>query len=427
MQGARVAAALQVADLIESYGRQGGIVVQFGTRHYGGQPVIFSLGGAWAVGFFRWARAAFQKVYVFESVLEFRAGCALVAGMTSFTKGCMIACLVGLPGFPTRAVDPVAAPAHSRAEARARAYPDFPDTLRRKPLTIWSDGTRMAADLYLPSGADPEEKLPVIVFANGTGGVKRKLPTRMAPHFVAAGYAFVAFDYRGWGESDSKLMMLEPMPDPDADETVTVKARAIRWQMDAADQTYDIQQVISFVAGEPQLDPGRIGLFGTSFGGGLVTWVAAHDARVRCLVAQVPGMGGTKTDAVKQRLYGQATQQARGETEPVPYKTNRPGGKMSRYGHVRYNRAKWVHYDPIKTAHQITAPTLIIDAGADTLMDLRKNGQRLAEILAEQERTVTYHVIPDAPHYAVYKTHFAEVTKMQIAWFDRHLKAPAGN
>ena len=83
--------------------------------------------------------------------------------------------------------------------------------------------------------------------------------------------------------------------------------------------------------------------------------------------------------------------------------------------------------DPIKTAHQITAPTLIIDAGADTLMDLRKNGQRLAEILAEQERTVTYHVIPDASHYAVYKTHFAEVTQMQIAWFDRYLKAPAGN
>ena len=35
------------------------------------------------------------------------------------------------------------------------------------------------------------------------------------------------------------------------------------------------------------MDPTRIGLWGSSYGGGLVTWMAAHDERVKCVVSQV--------------------------------------------------------------------------------------------------------------------------------------------
>ncbi len=90
----------------------------------------------------------------------------------------------------------------------------------------------------------------------------------MGPMFVNNGYVFLAFDYRGWGESESKLLMLEPMPAPDEKGEVTVKARAIRWQMDFADQCADIRAAIAFVAGEPNVDASRIGVTGTSYGGG---------------------------------------------------------------------------------------------------------------------------------------------------------------
>jgi dipeptidyl aminopeptidase/acylaminoacyl peptidase len=328
-----------------------------------------------------------------------------------------ITCLGLLPTF---AADPPIK--NSRAEALARLYPDLPEGIERRTVTIWSDGTRMAADIYLPKGLAADEKVPVIVFANGTGGTKKRLGARLAPRFVPAGYAFAAFDYRGWGESDSKLTMLEPMPEPDADETVTVKARAIRWQMDYPDQTADIRNVIAYVSGEPNIDPERIGLLGTSFGGGLVTWVAAHDRRVKCLVAQVPGMGGFKHEAALDGAYDLNVKQARGETEPIPYKTNRPGGKMSRYGHVRYNRARWITQVPVDVAHRITAPTLIIDAGADTLMDIREHGGKVVQILKDKGTTVKYRIIPDAPHYCVYKSHTDEVVKMEIEWFDTYLK-----
>jgi dipeptidyl aminopeptidase/acylaminoacyl peptidase len=316
---------------------------------------------------------------------------------------------------------------NSRAEALARPYPELPDGIERRSVTIWSAGTRIAADVYLPKGLKPEEKVPVIVFANGTGGTKKKLGARLAPRFVPAGYAFVAFDYRGWGESDSKLQIIGEMPEPDADEVVTVKARAIRWQMDYPDQTEDISNVISFVSKEPNCDPDRIGLLGTSFGGGLVTWVAAHDRRVKCLVAQVPGMGGFKHEGALNGAYDLSVRQARGETEPVPYKTMRPGGKMSKYGQVRYNRARWIGHVPVEAAHKITAPTLIIDAGADALMDIRQHGGKVAQILKEKGTTVKYHVFPDAPHYCVYRTHLDQTVKMEVEWLDRYLKGAASS
>jgi len=311
---------------------------------------------------------------------------------------------------------------HSRAEAKARKYPPLPEGVERRHVTIWSDGTRMAADIYSPKSAKPGEKLPVIVFANGTGGMKRKLPTRMAPHFTAAGYIFVAFDYRGWGESDSRLMMLNEMPDPDADETVTVKARAIRWQLDRVDQCVDIRNVMSYMAGEKNADANRIGLLGTSYGGGLVTWVAAHDKRVKCLIGQVPGMGGGRIAQTEHVSHAMATKQTRGETEPVPYKTNRPGGKMSAYGHMRHNRSRWIGHDPVADAHKITVPTLFIDGGKDELMSLERNAGAVTKILQKKGTIVKYHIIKDMTHYGVYRQNFKQVIDIEIAWFDKYLK-----
>ena len=175
------------------------------------------------------------------------------------------------------------------AQSKAKSLPEGAE---KKAVTIYSDGTKMSGDLYLPPGFQKSDRRPAIVFCSGTAGTKRGTPTQMAPYFLEAGFVFLAFDYRGWGDSDGKLLPVEPLPKPDAKGEVTVKARVVRWQMDFADQTQDIRAAISFLVGEPGVDPERIGILGTSYGGGLVTWVAAHDPRVKCVVAQVPGMGG---------------------------------------------------------------------------------------------------------------------------------------
>src|SRR5262249_56909820 len=132
---------------------------------------------------------------------------------------------------------------------------------------------------------------------------------------------------------------------------------------DVQAQTTDVRNAIAFLAGEPDVDRERIGIFGTSYGGSLVTWTAAYDPRVRCAAMQVPGLGGIRGVPYSRYAYGLMTQQARGETEPVPYEQGAPGGKMAAYSHMRYNVAKDVAFDPFQAARQGEGPQLIHHAG----------------------------------------------------------------
>lgn len=306
--------------------------------------------------------------------------------------------------------------------AQPRSGVALPDGVERREVTIWSDGVRMEGDLYLPKGLKLNEKLPAVLFCAGTGGTKNGTPQRLAPRFVEAGFAFLAFDYRGWGESDSRLMTLEKQPQPDAKGEVTVRARAIRWQMDFADQAMDIRAAISFLAGEPNVDAQRIGIMGSSYGGGLVTWTAGNDPRVKCAVAQVPGMGGGRGPAAEQYAYGLAAKQARAETEPVPFETGKMGGKMARYENMRVNPAKGIGYSAIEAAEKIRVPMLIIDVENEELMDRHQNGERVAEILKKRGVPVAYHVLKGISHYGIYREGFEEATGLELEWFAQHLQ-----
>ncbi|HIG27638.1 MAG TPA: hypothetical protein EYQ50_07485 [Verrucomicrobiales bacterium] len=339
------------------------------------------------------------------------------ATVSRFVMGCLCLSFLVLSGTSV-----LAQQGKTRKQAQARKNRPLDEQVQRKGVTIWSDGTRMLGDLYLPKELKKDERLPTIVFIAGTGGTKKGFPQKLGTLFAMAGYAFLAFDYRGWGESDSKLQMLDPMPEPGKDGMVTVTARAIRWQMDFSDQVADIRNAIAFVSGEPHVDSSRIGILGTSYGGGLTVYVAAHDPRVKASAAQVPGMGGGRGPKAVYRAYVQQTQRSRAEAEPVPYKTGAPGGKMSSYAHMRYNTAKGIGYSAIEAAELIKTPMLIIDAGSEELMDITKNGGLVAKILKKNGVDVTYHIYPDIAHYGIYRERLVDATKMEIEFFDKHLK-----
>jgi alpha-beta hydrolase superfamily lysophospholipase len=95
---------------------------------------------------------------------------------------------------------------------------------------------------------------------------------------------------------------------------------------------------------------------------------------------------------------------------------------MSGYAHMRYNTAKGIGYDPIEAAKKITIPMLIVDAEKEELMDTRKNGKRVAEILKAKGTPVTYRIIKGIGHYGIYREKFLETTKMEVEWFDKVLK-----
>ncbi len=73
-------------------------------------------------------------------------------------------------------------------------------------------------------------------------------------------------------------------------------------------------------------------------------------------------------------------------------------------------------------AEKINVPMLIIDAGMAELFDIRQNGGKVAEILKARGVPVSRHVLPDMSHYGIYREGFEEATRVELEWFDEHLK-----
>lgn len=322
--------------------------------------------------------------------------------------------------FATLSLPAADAPAPAKKKGAPRRPAPLPENVEKRAVVIWSDGTRMAGDLYLPKDRKPEDKFPAIVLCAGTGGTKGGTQARLAPIFASKGYVVLAFDYRGWGMSESQLMAVEPQPKPDAKNELTLKVKALRWQMNYTDQTEDIRAAISFVVGEPNVDKDRIGIWGSSYGGGLVTYMAGTDPRVKCVAAQVPGMGSRPPQAV-MRSYDYLTKQTRAEVEPVPIETGKFTGKMAVYDQMRVNPSKSIGFDAVEAGTHIKVPALFVLAENEELSS-NVNVEKVYEAIKAAGVPAKYHVIKGITHYGVYGEGFDEATKVELEWFGEHLK-----
>jgi uncharacterized protein len=136
----------------------------------------------------------------------------------------------------------------------------------RKDVTIKSAGGRLAGWQYVPEGVSVGDKRPAIVMAHGWSAVKEMYLDDFAARFASGGFLVTVFDYRNFGGSDG-----EP-----------------RAHIDPHMQLEDYKNAITWTTLQPGVDPGRIGIWGSSYSGAHVLHMAAFDKRVKCAVAQVP-------------------------------------------------------------------------------------------------------------------------------------------
>lgn len=302
------------------------------------------------------------------------------------------------------------------AEAQRRTPPPLPENVAVKSVTFWSDGAPLAGDLYYPKDLKAGDKLPAIVLGNGWGGTKRGL-RRAASKFAADGYIALGFDYKGWGQSGGQLVVKGEFPKPDENGEATVKVQVIRNVVDPLGWASDFRHALDFIEGEPGVDPNKIGIWGTSFGGGMVVWTAAHDSRVKAVVAQVPGMGVMPQEWMDMGRE-RARQLARGEIDPIPQGIDEVPG-LRGTPHV----ANMLYYDAVKVADKVTAATLIIDAENEDLMDRLEHGKAVADVIkAKGGVPVKYHVVEGITHYGIYREAYEVSSDMALAWFNEHLK-----
>ena len=305
--------------------------------------------------------------------------------------------------------------------APKKALPKLPTDVERRVISIWSDGTRMAGHLYVPKNKSLSDKLPAVVICAGTGGTKEQTAGRLGPILAQHGYIALAFDYRGWGESDSRLMSVDPQPKPDEKKELTIRVKALRGQMSYAEQTEDIRAAVSYLVGEPGVDTSRIGIWGTSYGGGLVVWSAGNDPRIKCLAAQVPGLGAGDNPTYVKNALELATKQARGETEPVPVETGKLTGALARYTEMRRNPVKSLGFNATEAANKINIPALFVVAEKEELSG-NDAVERIYQGLQKRGVPASFYVIKGITHYGVYQEAFEEATRVEIEWFDKYLR-----
>jgi dienelactone hydrolase len=292
----------------------------------------------------------------------------------------------------------------------------YASEIEERTTVIVSDGVRLNADLYYPKAA--AQPLPAIIMAHGWGGTAAMLRPQ-AVDFAQAGYFVIAFDYRGWGKSQARVIQTAPASaEKSIDGRFTGEIRELREIVDPLDQAMDMQNVIHWSMGEAAVDKNRLGLWGTSFSGGLVVYVAARDPRVRALVSQVGYMGQPVASApagVLDKNYSDATRRARGE---LGY----PAAGLREIGNLTGAplREKFLLYAPVDDVGRIrNCAMLFIAAEREELFDNRQHPQLAHERAAEPKK---YVVIPDIAHYGIYGEARGQATTLAIDWFDQHLK-----
>jgi fermentation-respiration switch protein FrsA (DUF1100 family) len=248
---------------------------------------------------------------------------------------------------------------------------------------------------------------------------------QFAEAFAEDGFVVLLHDHRTFGAS-------EGFPRQDVDP----------WQ-----QIADWRRAISYLESRPEVDPDRIGLWGTSYAGGHALVLGATDRRLRCVVAQVPTISGYEQglrrvapdaatgleDAFAQderaQFHGEAprTQAIVSDDPAVPaayrakdaidfYLQQLPPGAWENQVTLRSTRAARM-YEPGAWISRVSpTPLLLVVADHDTVTvtDLA---------LAAYERALQPKdlVLLPGGHFDPYLSRFEESSAAARDWFRRHL------
>jgi len=140
--------------------------------------------------------------------------------------------------------------------------------MTRRDIEFNAEGVTLRGWFYPAQGA--AGSAPTVVMAHGFSAVKEMYLDSFAEVFSAAGLGALVFDNRNFGASDG-----EP-----------------RQEIDPWAQVRDYRHAITYATTLPEVDPARIGIWGSSYSGGHVLVVGAIDRRVKAVVGQVPLISG---------------------------------------------------------------------------------------------------------------------------------------
>ncbi len=283
-----------------------------------------------------------------------------------------------------------------------------------------SNGVKCVGYLYHPTNISAPR--PCVVLANGFTGTQDTPSIQATAHeFAATGFTALTFDYRNFGESDGAPR-----------QVISIKG-----------QHEDIRTAVRFARSQTSINPERIALWGTSFGGGHVIAVAADDPHIAAVVAQIPFNGFPKkvegrSSTAALRLLGAMFKDAiRGWLGRPPYYIRAVGttGELAVMASPQAQQtidgmqsSQWrnevaprilfdmMRYKPSDRAYRLEMPVMVCIAEND-----RETPADLAREIAENAPRGEFKSYPVA-HFEFYRPDVRAVVIMdQINFLRKHL------
>lgn len=295
--------------------------------------------------------------------------------------------------------------------------------MRKEKVSFYSEGDRLAGDLYLPD--ESAGKLAAIVQGPGFLGLKdAKHYIMMFERLCQAGYACLVFDYRGWGESEGKQRGWV-MP---------------QWQIE------DIRNAITYLQTRPEIDPDRIATYGSGgTGGANALYVAAIDPRVKCAVSYL-GIGNGRdwlhsmrreyewVDYLKRVDEDRKRRVLTGSGEVVSAREEimvaTPERKTTTIKKEVEEKIPErmplqcaeaiMEFNAEEVVHKIAPRAALFIAVENDAVTPEEQSFRLYEKAGEPKKLV---LLRGTTHYGVYNDYFNEVAGEVVDWYNRYLKS----
>jgi uncharacterized protein len=291
------------------------------------------------------------------------------------------------------------------------------DGVTAREVIYYSDGVACYAKLFFPNGFSSEKNYPAVVLGQGWAGYHNSIE-KYGARFAELGLVAMVIDYRGWGGSDGFPAVTDRIKNDDAVRFTRTKANVVikRTRLLPMKQVEDYRNALSYLQGEPGVDPNRIGIWGSSFAGGHVVTVAGVDARAKVIVAQIPGGNNAQPEPVKLEgaLLDDAIKRAR-TGQGSEFET---GFSTRRMVDTETNQALREYYPFYHTKFLGERPILMIVAGEEELGGNLASRAAFAQITGPKK----WLEVPGVTHFQMYIGEAFEISSRAAAdWFNQHL------
>jgi dienelactone hydrolase len=296
----------------------------------------------------------------------------------------------------------------------------LPEGVATRQVTFYvAGGAPLYGKIFFPKGFTTARKHAGVIVGHGINAISIGIE-KYAARFAERGLVAMAIDYRSYGFSGSDLSLLEPDTTTD-DRAVwekTMRVKLKRTNLHNFHEIEDYRAAISFLQGEPGVDPERIGIWGSSNAGSVVIAVAAQDARVKAVVSQVAGTG------------------ARPATGPVPMAANMVDDAVKR---ARTGQGAEVDGGfSFRTKIDMFSGQINREVRAGSMIDRIPESTKIISILAEKDELIpapgapeaakafkgTWQVVtlPYVTHFQMYSyTAFEVGSTLAADWFLKYL------